>query len=109
MQYQINLPMQFRVPGEKPWHNAWIDSMSLREIIFKTEGALDPGKTLNIHLLLPQPRGGHYQGVIVAKATVTYSKPLSEPPGHVSILAALSSLRLLRLNPRIAAAPPDSR
>lgn len=99
MQYQFSLPMQFRVSGEKVWHDAWTNSMSLKEIVFRADITLKVGKTVNIQLFLPSSRDGQCRGMIVSKAKVTRSWFVSEMPKHAFTVAALTSSRILRPDP----------
>lgn len=99
VQFRIALPMRFRIVGERAWHDAWTDSMSLTEIVFTGDDEMEIGKTLDVRVVLPQLGGGQYGGAIVSKAKVTRSWSVSQMPGQVFCAAALTGPRLLRLNP----------
>lgn len=96
MQFQISLPLRFRLLGENIWHDAWADSMSATEIVFRGGEVMEIGKTIHIRLVLPLPGIGRHGGTIVSKATVMQSWPLSTHPVQAIIAAALKRPRLFR-------------
>jgi hypothetical protein len=99
MQFQISLPMRFRIRGEKVWHEAWADSMSVSEIVFRGDKVIEIGRILDVRLVLPQPGTGRRGGTIVSKAKVMQSWPGSENPDQAFTVAALAGPRLLRFSP----------
>jgi predicted metalloprotease len=107
IQFQVSLPMRFRIRGERAWHDAWADSMSAAEIIFRGDEVMEIGETLDIRLGLPQPGIGRHGGTIVSKAKVTQSWRLSEKPEQAFIAAALSGPRLIRFGLDNGSDEPD--
>lgn len=105
LRFQIHLPMRFRILGERIWHDAWADSMSLTSIVFRGDEMMEIGKTLDIRLMLPRPEGRRSGGTIVSRARVIRSSPLSEASGQAIISAALASPRLLRYMPEKSRSP----
>src|SRR5215469_10814924 len=93
MQFQISLPMRFRVRGDRVWRDAWVDSMSPTEIVFRGDEVLEIGKTLDIRLVLPQRGIGRQGGTIVSKARVTQTWRLPEKPRQAFVAASLTGPR----------------
>ena len=98
-QFRISLPMRFRIQGERVWHHAWIDSMSLTEIIFRGDEVIEIGKTLDVRVLLPKFGGGRSRGTIASKAKITRSWSVSKARGQTFSAAVLTGSRLLRFKP----------
>ena len=98
-QFQISLPMRFRIMGERVWREGCVDSMSLTAIVFRGEEEMEIGTAFDIRLVLPRVRSNRRGGTIVSRGKVTRSWPLSETPGQVFVAAALTGPRLLRFSP----------
>lgn len=95
IRFQVNLPMRFRIFGEKVWREAWVETMSVTEILFRSSTDVGESKGMDIRITLPSPHSGAHGGTIVAKAKAVRCLPVSDLRGQFLTVASISGARLL--------------
>jgi hypothetical protein len=95
IRFHVRLPMRFRMVGEQTWHEGWAETMSMGEILFRTNTALEAGKGLDIRVMLTTPQRSTGGGAIVGRAKVVRCFTVSDVPGTSFVTATLSSPHLL--------------
>ncbi len=105
--FRIDVPLQFRIRGEKKWREGWVDNVSLTDILFSGAEMVEAGKSIEIRLVLPGPRKGHRGGTIVSRAKVKRCWRLIDGVGRAMIAAGLNNPRLLRYDPEWQGSPYD--
>lgn len=96
--FQVSLPMNFRIFGEKVWHEGWTETMSVTEMLFRTSKSAEPGKGMEFRISLPSPQHGSRGGTIVGRAKVLRCFGVTELPGQNLIVASVSRPRLLHFD-----------
>lgn len=94
--FDIDLPVRFRLLGEKVWQKGGVYKVSSTEILFGVEGTLTPGQRIDIQLVLPASRNGYRGGTIVSRATIAQCFPAGGGIYHAKIAASMENPRLLR-------------
>jgi hypothetical protein len=92
----VDLPLKFRVLGEKNWRDGKVQNLSSTEIVFSSLLAAEVGIVLEIRLILPGIRKGHRGGTLVSRAKVTQCSPAVVVACGSQMAAELKNARLLR-------------
>ena len=95
IRFQVNLPMRLRIFGERVWREAWIETMSVTEVLFRSSTDVGESRGMDIRITLPSPQSGAHGGTIVAKAKAVRCLPASDPHGQFLTVASISGARLL--------------
>lgn len=96
IRFDIDLPVRFRLLGEKVWREGEVYKVSSTEILFGVEGIIEPGKRIDIQLVLPGTRKGYPGGTIVSRATIAECSPSGSGMDRAKISASMENPRLLR-------------
>jgi hypothetical protein len=94
--FDVDLPMKFRVLGEKNWRDGRVLILSSKEIEFSGVLGADIGVELDIRLTLPGIRKGRLGGTLVSRARVMHCSPASVGSNEALVSAKLQNVRLLR-------------